>query len=100
MEIDASLNAEQQIAVNHVEGPLLVLAGAGSGKTRIVTFRVANLLNIGVPASEILAVTFTNKAAAEMRSRILGLTHQSVLTCTFHSLSARILRESIQAMGF
>lgn len=94
------LNPEQLIAVNHVEGPLLVLAGAGSGKTRIVTYRVAHLLELGVPSHEILAVTFTNRAAQEMRERILHLTHQSVLTCTFHSLCARILRESISYLGY
>jgi DNA helicase-2/ATP-dependent DNA helicase PcrA len=100
MQADHHLNPQQQLAVNHVEGPLLVLAGAGSGKTRIVTYRVAHLLEMGVPSSEILAVTFTNKAADEMRSRILNLAHQSVLTCTFHSLCARILRESIHALGY
>ncbi len=100
METAHTLNSKQQIAVDHIEGPMLVLAGAGSGKTRIVTFRVAHLLNIGVPASEILAVTFTNKAAEEMRARILHLTRQSVLTCTFHSLCARVLRESIPALGY
>jgi len=94
------LNPQQKVAVGHVEGPLLVLAGAGSGKTRIVTYRVAHLLQLGVPSSEILAVTFTNKAADEMRHRILQLTHKSVLTCTFHSLCARILRESITALGY
>lgn len=94
------LNPQQQIAVKHVEGPLLVLAGAGSGKTRIVTFRVAHLLELGVPSNEILAVTFTNKAAEEMRHRIHHLTHQSVMTCTFHSLAARILRESITHLGY
>lgn len=77
-----------------------MLAGAGSGKTRIVTYRVAHLLKQGVPCSQILAVTFTNKAALEMRERILHLTHQSVLTATFHSLCARILRRSIGALGF
>jgi DNA helicase-2/ATP-dependent DNA helicase PcrA len=94
------LNPQQQTAVDHVEGPLLVIAGAGAGKTRIVTHRIAHLLKIGVPSKEILAVTFTNKAADEMRQRILHLTHQSVLTCTFHSLGARILRESIFALGY
>ncbi|MGC1878951.1 MAG: UvrD-helicase domain-containing protein [Rhabdochlamydiaceae bacterium] len=95
-----TLNPQQQIAVDHVEGPLLVLAGAGSGKTRIVTYRVAHLLQLGVPSTAILAVTFTNKAAEVMRHRILQLTHQSILTCTFHSLCARILRESITALGY
>jgi DNA helicase II / ATP-dependent DNA helicase PcrA len=96
----AQLNLQQQRAALHVEGPLLVLAGAGSGKTRIVTFRIAHLLQLGVPSHEILAMTFTNKAAAEMRHRILQLTHKSVLTCTFHSLCAKILRESIFALGY
>ena len=95
-----NLNPHQQVAVDHVEGPLLVLAGAGSGKTRIVTYRVAHLLQLGVSSSDILAVTFTNKAAAEMRHRILQLTHKSVMTCTFHSLCPRILRESIPALGY
>jgi DNA helicase-2/ATP-dependent DNA helicase PcrA len=94
------LNPQQQVAVDHMEGPLLVLAGAGSGKTRIVTYRVAHLLQLGVPSQQILAVTFTNKAAEQMRHRILHLTRQSVLTCTFHSLCAKILRESIAFLGY
>lgn len=94
------LNPHQQLAVNHIEGPLLVLAGAGSGKTRIITHRIVHLLSIGVPAGDILAVTFTNKAADEMRHRIKQLSHQNILTCTFHSLGAKILRESIHLLGF
>lgn len=95
-----NLNPQQQIAAEHMEGPMLVLAGAGSGKTRVVTCRIAHLLEVGVPSSEILALTFTNKAADEMRNRIKSMTDQYVLTSTFHSLGARILRESISAIGY
>ena len=94
------LNPQQELAVQHVEGPLLVLAGAGSGKTRVVTYRIARLIDLGIPPSEILAVTFTNKAAEEMRTRIRTLKNAQVLACTFHSLGARILRESISALGY
>ena len=94
------LNEAQQEAATHLEGPLLVIAGAGSGKTRVVTCRIAHLLNLGVPASEILAVTFTNKAAEEMLRRVRGETSQNVVTTTFHSLGARILRESIHHLGY
>lgn len=94
------LNPQQKIAAEHMEGPMLVLAGAGSGKTRVVTCRIAHLLDVGVPSSEILALTFTNKAADEMRYRIKKMADQYVLTSTFHSLGARILRESISAIGY
>ncbi|MCH9632056.1 MAG: ATP-dependent DNA helicase PcrA [Chlamydiae bacterium] len=94
------LNPEQQLAVNYNQGPLLVLAGAGSGKTRVIIHHITNLINHGVRAKQIVAVTFTNKAAAEMRERISAQTEQSPLICTFHSLGVRILRESIEHMGF
>lgn len=94
------LNKEQTEAVNHIDGPLLVLAGAGSGKTRVVTYRISNLIEKGIPPSDILALTFTNKAAEEMKKRVHAMTQTSVLTCTFHKLGAFILRESIHFLGF
>lgn len=94
------LNPQQEIAATHIEGPLLVLAGAGSGKTRVVTHRIVGLIDLGVPPSDILAVTFTNKAAEEMRARIRSMKNAQVLACTFHSLGARILRESISLIGY
>lgn len=100
MQLSDHLNPEQVKAANHTDGPMLVIAGAGSGKTRIVTYRIAHLLNLGVPSTSILAVTFTNKAADEMRLRIHKLSNKAILACTFHSLGARILRESIQALGY
>lgn len=93
-------NPQQHEAIKHLDGPLLVIAGAGSGKTRVVTSRIIHLLEIGVPADRILGVTFTNKAAGEMRDRVSRLTQAHVLICTFHSLGARILRESIPALGY
>lgn len=94
------LNQAQEEAVKHLDGPMLVIAGAGSGKTRVVTQRIAHLLDVGVPASEILALTFTNKAAGEMKTRIASATNSHVLCATFHSLCARILRESIHHFGY
>lgn len=95
-----SLNPEQQDAVETLEGPVLVLAGAGSGKTRVVTSRIVHLIENGISPSNILGVTFTNKAAQEMRERICKLTQHQVLICTFHSLGARVLRECIHALGY
>lgn len=100
MQLFEQLNEEQRVAVENLQGPLLVLAGAGSGKTRVVTYRVVNLLENGVSASKILGLTFTNKAAGEMRERVRALTSSDVLISTFHSLGARILRESITALGY
>ena len=94
------LNEKQRQAVSHIEGPLLVIAGAGSGKTHVVTSRIAYLIECGIPANEIVAVTFTNKAAEEMQSRIRHLCQHNVLVGTFHSLCARILRESITHLEY
>src|SRR5512132_763380 len=99
-----SLNPAQREAVEHVEGPLLVLAGAGSGKTRVLTMRIAALIDRhGVPPDRIFAVTFTNKAAGEMKQRIGRLLNRDpsgLWIGTFHSLSARILRREAELLGF
>ena len=88
-----SLNDAQREAVLHVDGPMLTLAGPGSGKTRVVTHRIANLIHQGVSPYEILALTFTNKAASEMKSRVAAIVGQSqVWVGTFHGYCARFLR--------
>ncbi|MCH9608489.1 MAG: ATP-dependent DNA helicase PcrA [Chlamydiales bacterium] len=99
------LNPEQLKGATHRDGPLLVLAGAGSGKTRIVAYRITYLIDQGIPPSQILAVTFTNKAAKEMQERVYDLLkggyHEEYPTVsTFHSLGAKILRESIDKIGY
>ncbi|MGC9453797.1 MAG: ATP-dependent helicase [Phycisphaerae bacterium] len=100
MDLLADLNEPQRRAVTHVDGPLLVLAGAGSGKTRVITRRVAWLIHSGVAPWHVLAITFTNRAAEEMAQRVRDLNTPSGATvCTFHSLCARLLREFAAEAG-
>ncbi len=100
MDLLADLTPAQREAVTHVDGPLLVLAGAGSGKTRVITRRVAHMLHRGIGGANILALTFTNKAAGEMRERIAALAPDSgVWVGTFHALCARLLRSYASLVG-
>ena len=104
MSIYDSLNKEQFEAVRHKEGPLLILAGAGSGKTRVLTHRIAYLMDEGgVNPWNILALTFTNKAAKEMRERVdalVGFGSENIWVSTFHSTCVRILRKHIHYLGY
>ncbi len=100
----SKLNPEQRRAAETLEGPVLILAGAGSGKTRALTFRLANLLDHGVPAWSVLALTFTNKAAREMKDRVIRMIGEEqaeeAWISTFHSTCARILRRDIEKLGY
>ena len=98
----SGLNLAQQEAVNYLHGPCLVLAGAGSGKTRVITHKIARLIQSGLEAKRIAAITFTNKAASEMRERaktLIGREAKEVMVCTFHALGVRMLRQNGQALG-
>jgi superfamily I DNA/RNA helicase len=99
-----SLNKEQREAVLALNGPVLILAGAGTGKTRTVSCRMSALLENGVKAENVLAVTFTNKSAAEMAERVMGMVGKkrgkALTVCTFHSLCLRILKRDIESLGY
>jgi DNA helicase-2/ATP-dependent DNA helicase PcrA len=99
----ARLNPRQKEAVLHTDGPLLILAGAGSGKTRVITMRTAHLIHTGITAGSVMAVTFTNKAAKEMRGRVKAMlkgSNGTPVISTFHSLCLRILRREIECLGY
>ena len=101
----SALNPEQRRAAETLEGPVLILAGAGSGKTRALTYRVANLIDHGIPAWSVLALTFTNKAAKEIKERLQAAlddeeASKSVWTGTFHSVCVRILRQHCDKCGY
>src|ERR1035438_10093019 len=106
-----TLNPQQRLAAETINGPVLILAGAGTGKTRVITFRIAHMVARGIAPGNILGVTFTNKAAREMQERVRKLLPNSKLKiknsktedrptiCTFHSLCVRILRSHIEQIG-
>lgn len=103
MDILKNLNKEQIEAVKHIDGPLLVLAGAGSGKTKVLTTRIAYLISLGVSPDNILAITFTNKAAGEMKERIsklVGFSSKFMQISTFHSFGLKIVKENYEYLGY
>ena len=100
MNLLNGLNDKQIEAVLHIDGPCLVIAGAGSGKTRVLTTRIANLIESGISSYNILAITFTNKAAKEMRDRLSNIVpNNNAFVGTFHSLGVRIIRENAPLLG-
>ena len=102
MNLD-NLNKQQKEAVTHIDGPMLVLAGAGSGKTKVLTSRIAYLIENGVNPRNILAITFTNKAAKEMKDRVINLIGPSanyIQISTFHSLGLKMIKENYNVLGY
>lgn len=103
IDYKSELNPEQYDGVTSIEGPVLIIAGAGSGKTRVITYRIAYMLEKGIPQSQILALTFTNKAAKEMADRVRELTQrklQNLTVSTFHAFGVQILRKEIHNIGW
>jgi len=103
LDLKRALNPEQYQAAVTLNGPLLIIAGAGSGKTRMITYRIAHMLESGIPQSSILALTFTNKAAQEMSQRIRELTREklpNLTTSTFHAFGVQILRRHAETLGY
>ena len=101
MDFTSGLNDRQKEAVLSIDGPLLIIAGAGSGKTRVITHRIAHMLTQGIPQSSILALTFTNKAAREMSERVRELTKKklsNLTVSTFHAFGVQILRKTIHLL--
>jgi DNA helicase-2/ATP-dependent DNA helicase PcrA len=103
IDLQAELNEKQYLAASAIEGPVLIIAGAGSGKTRMITFRIAHMLDLGIPQSSILALTFTNKAAKEMAERVKRLTGKRLTqlhVSTFHAFGVQVLKKEIHRLGF
>ena len=103
INIKAELNEPQINAVTNIDGPVSIIAGAGSGKTRVITYRIAYMLEKGIPQAAILALTFTNKAAREMEQRVKELTGkklQSLTLNTFHAFGLKIIREECELLGY
>ncbi len=104
MNLDELLNPRQKEAATYLDSHLRIIAGAGSGKTRVLTYRIAYLIEeVGIEPRHILAITFTNKAANEMKERVIGLLGDYAggsLLCTIHSLCVRILRQNIRALNY